>query len=88
MPELCRFYGIIIKMFFVDIVQHNKPHIHAEYGDFKAVISLDGDMLAGSIPKKQFVMIQAWIAIHEEELYKAWNLAVRSEQPGKVEPLK
>lgn len=53
MPELSRFYGIIIKMYFNDTQQHHKPHIHAFYGDYEAVVAVDGDLLAGSIPAKQ-----------------------------------
>ena len=53
MPELSRFYGIIIKMYFNDVQQHHKPHIHAFYGDYEAVIAVDGELLAGSIPAKQ-----------------------------------
>ena len=51
MPELSRFYGIIVKMYFNDTQQHHKPHIHAFYGDYEAVIAVDGELLAGSIPE-------------------------------------
>ena len=47
MPELSRFYGIIVKMYFNDTQQHHKPHIHAFYGDYEAVIAVDGELLAG-----------------------------------------
>lgn len=57
MPELIRFYGIIIKMYFNDIQQHHKPHIHAFYGDYEAVVAIDGELLAGSIPSKQLKII-------------------------------
>lgn len=70
MPELSRFYGIIIKMYFNDTQQHHKPHIHAFYGDYEAVVAVDGDLLAGSIPAKQLKIIIGWLAIHEEEVYK------------------
>lgn len=46
MPELCRFYGIIIRMLFSDIGQHNKPHIHAYYQDHEASVGIDGELLA------------------------------------------
>ena len=45
MPELSRFYGIIIKMYFNDTQQHHKPHIHAFYGDYEAVVAVDGALL-------------------------------------------
>ena len=87
MPELSRFQGIIIKLFFNDNTQHHKPHVHAYYGDYEAAIAVDGELLAGSIPSKQYKMICGWLALHEEEVYKAWNKAVRSEHFDKIEPL-
>lgn len=88
MPELSRFYGMIIRMIYMDNAQHNKPHFHVYYGDYEASISIDGDLLAGSLPVKQLRIVQAWAAIHEEELYKAWNSAVKGEAFGKIEPLR
>ena len=82
MPELSRFYGIIITLYFNDTQQHHKPHIHAFYGDYEAVIGI-----AGSIPSKQFRMINGWMAIHENELYEAWNNAVQSKHFNKINPL-
>jgi hypothetical protein len=88
MPELSRFYGIVIKMLFSDNVQHNKPHIHVEYGDYDASVGIDGELLAGNLPGKQFKLLQAWLILHEEELYKAWNNAVRNIEFDRIEPLK
>lgn len=87
MPELSRFYGIIITMYFNDTQQHHKPHIHAFYGDYEAVIGIDGELLAGSIPSKQFRMVSGWMAVHEIELYEAWNNAVQSKHFEKIKPL-
>ena len=88
MPELCRFYSIIIRMIYRDNTQHNKPHVHVEYNEYEASVGIDGELLAGSIPVKQLKMVQAWLAIHEDELYRAWNHAVRGEPLGKIEPLR
>ncbi|MEG1886599.1 MAG: DUF4160 domain-containing protein [Oscillospiraceae bacterium] len=88
MPELTRFLGIIIKMLFNDTQQHNVPHIHAYYGDYEASISLDGDLLAGSMPAKQFKMIVGWLMLHEDEVNDAWNKAVKGEHFNKIEPLR
>lgn len=88
MPELCRFYGIIIKMLYSDTVQLHKPHIHAYYQDYEASVGIDGELLAGSIPVKQLKLIEAWLVLHEDELYAAWNKAVQNIPFGKVEPLK
>ncbi len=88
MPELCRFQGMIIKLLFGDTVQHNKPHIHVYCGDYEASVGMDGELLAGSLPIKKLTLLQAWIILHEEELYKAWNHAVRNEPFNKIEPLR
>lgn len=87
MPELARFYGIVIKMIFNDNGQHNKPHFHVYYGEYEASVGVDGELLAGSLPVKQLRLVQAWATIHEEELYRAWNSAVRGETFGKIAPL-
>ncbi len=87
MPELCRFYNIIIRMLFSDIQQHNKPHFHVQYAEYEASVGIDGELLAGSLPVKQFRLVQAWAAIHEEELYKAWNQAVQGQPFDKIDPL-
>ena len=88
MPELSRFMGIIIRMMYEDNAQHHKPHFHVYYGDYEASIGIDGELLVGSLPVKQLKLIQAWAIIHEEELYRAWNLAVKGEPFGRIEPLK
>ena len=49
MPEISRFMGMVIKMLFLDNDQHHKPHVHVIYGDFKASVGIDGEMLAGSM---------------------------------------
>ena len=79
MPELSRFNGMVIYMQFYDTKHHNKPHIHVYYGDFEASVGIDGELMAGSLPRKQLVFIQAWLALHEEEAYAAWNKAVQGE---------
>ena len=88
MPELCRFYNIVIKMLFSDFGQHSKPHFYAFFDDYEASIGIDGEMLAGSLPVKQLKLVQAWTVLHEDDLYKAWNLAVRNEHFEKIEPLR
>ena len=89
MPTISMFYGIIVRMFFIDTNQHNLPHIHIEYQGKEAVISLPaGELLDGDLPVKKLKMVQAWIAIHEEELMANWALAVRGEPIFKIEPLR
>ena len=87
MPELSRFYGIILKMIYSDNEQHLKPHFHVYYNGYEASIGIDGELLAGSLPVKQLKLVQAWAAIHEDELYAAWNNAVRNIPFDKIKPL-
>ncbi|MDR2945194.1 MAG: DUF4160 domain-containing protein [Candidatus Adiutrix sp.] len=88
MPELSRFFNIIIRMFYADDSQHHKPHFHVQYAEFKAAVGIDGELLDGNIPAKQLKLVQAWAVIHEDELYQAWNNAVRDMPLSKIEPLK
>lgn len=89
MPILSMFYGIIIRMYFMDNKQHHSPHIHAECAGERAVFSIiDGNILAGKLPQAKIRMVQAWIEIHREDLMADWELAVNGEEVFKVEPLK
>ena len=88
MPELSRFYGIVIKMIFNDTDKHHKPHVHVYYGENEASVALDGEVLEGKLPVKQYRMVAGWMAIHEDELYAAWNNAVRNIAFENIEPLK
>lgn len=88
MPELSRFYNIVIKMIFSDNEQHHKPHFHVFYAEHTASVGVDGELLAGTLPVKQLKLVQAWAAIHEDELYRAWNNAVQNKPLQKIEPLR
>ena len=87
MPELSRFHGLVIAMLFKDNLQHNKPHVHVTYGDYIASVGIDGELLGGKLPSKQFKLVQAWLVLHEEELYAAWNKAVQGQPFEKLPPL-
>lgn len=67
MPEISRFYGIIIQMFFED---HNPPHFHIEYGEYKAVIDFQNDIVNGYMPNRALKLIFEWMELHKEELLK------------------
>ncbi len=75
-------------MLFLDDDKHHKPHVHIYYGEYAASVGVDGELIAGSIPVKQLKILTAWLIIHEDELYKAWNSAVRGLPFDKIEPLK
>ena len=74
---------MVIYMLFYDV----KQHIHAYYGEYEAVIGIDGELLGGSLPHKQFRIVTDWLAFHEEEAYRAWNLAVKGEHFEKIPPM-
>jgi hypothetical protein len=86
MPELSRFYGIIIYMFVKD---HNPPHFHAKYGEFMGVINIQtGELIDGELPRRALRLVQDWTELHKTELMKNWQSA-QSENPEivKIEPL-
>ena len=88
MPELSRFRGIVVKMLYRDFGKHNRPHVHVYYGEYEASVSLEGELLAGSLPARQFKMLVGWLALHEEELYDAWARAAVGQDPGMIVPLR
>ncbi len=89
MPTISMFFGIIIRMLFMDTQQHHMPHLHVEYQGVKAVISIpEGNLLEGDLPNKKLRLVQAWIAIHEEELMADWALAANGEPVFPIDPLR
>lgn len=85
MPEICRFYGIIIKMFFDD---HNPPHFHAIYGEFEAIIDIMNlAIISGRLPPRAIGLAMEWAALHQEELSAFWEKAKNLEPIGKIAPL-
>ncbi len=65
------------------------PHIHVQYGEEEAVISIpDGDLIEGSIRANKLKLVQAWIEIHQEDLMADWQLAVNGQQVFKINPLR
>jgi hypothetical protein len=86
MPEISRFLGIIIKMFFDD---HNPPHFHVEYQDFKAIVDIrKAELMEGYLPAKQLKLVQAWAVLHEDELLENFStLGQNVKTWRKIEPL-
>lgn len=85
MPEISRFYGIIIKMHYDD---HNPPHFHAEYGEYQALIRIeDFAFMKGNMPPKASGLIAEWTALHKEELLQDWALAEDDKPLLKIKPL-
>lgn len=85
MPEISLFYGIKISMYWDD---HNPPHFHAEYGNYKALFDItEGTVIKGGLPKKQLKYVLAWADIHQEELLQNWELAKNKKPLNRINPL-
>ena len=86
MPEISRFYGIIIYIFFRE---HHPAHFHAVYGENEALISIDPlGILKGHLPPKALSLVIEWASIHQEELRKIWRQAQNHESPDTIDPLR
>ncbi|MES2795572.1 MAG: DUF4160 domain-containing protein [Bacteroidota bacterium] len=85
MPQISRFFGIIIYMYFDD---HNPPHFHAHYGEFKAVIAIkDFALLEGKLPAKTLGLVVEWAVLHQNELFINWSLMEKDQPMLKIDPL-
>ena len=85
MPEISRFFGIVIKMFHDD---HNPPHFHAEYAEHRALIEIDGlSVFAGHLPPRAMGLVVEWAALHQQELLDDWRRAREQEALQKISPL-
>lgn len=86
MPEISRFLGIIIRMFFND---HAPPHFHAQYQNYKATFSIKtGKILDGRFPKKEGALVTAWALLRQNELLANWKALTAGKESNKVEPLR
>lgn len=85
MPEICRFYGIIIFLYWRD---HNPPHIHFEYGGYQCTMSILDRLVNGQAPAKVIAKVNEWVDLHEDEILTLWEKAQRGEALYKLEPLK
>ena len=85
MPELSRFLGIIISMYFDD---HNPPHFHVRYNDFRALISIkDLSLFQGELPPRVLGLVMEWAELHKNELLEDWNMVQETGKWFKIEPL-
>jgi hypothetical protein len=88
MPELSRFFGIIIRMYVEAGEPHHTPHFHAYYQDEVAVYGIDPvDFISGSLPRRQQRMVEAWAELHQAELLADWRRLQAGQSPLPVQPL-
>lgn len=80
MPEITRFYGIVIKIFLTR--EHNPPHFHAVYGKYNAEISIEtGDMIEGDLPIKAQQLVKEWWITHKESIMEMWTTKTLKKLP-------
>jgi len=81
MPEIARFYGIVIKLFFGD---HPPPHFHAVYGEYVGLFAITTlEMIEGDLPKRAEKLVLEWAKINKSQLKRMWD----TQEFHKVPPL-
>ena len=85
MPEISRFFGIVIRMFYND---HAPPHFHAEYGEHEALIEIESlEIYAGVLPSRALSLVREWAGLHRDELRQDWTSARSGRPPDAIAPL-
>jgi Domain of unknown function (DUF4160) len=85
MPEISRFFGIIILLYYND---HNPPHFHVRYGDQRAILEIATlTILEGSLKPRVLGLVIEWAAMHKGEIMEDWERARRQEPLEKITPL-
>lgn len=85
MPEISRFFGIIIRIFYSD---HAPPHFHAAYGSAEAQIGINPiRVINGTLPRRALSLVLEWTALHQQELLRDWQLASQELPPRAIDPL-
>lgn len=80
MPEITRFYGIVIKIFLTR--EHNPPHFHAVYGEYNGEIAIEtGEMIEGDLPTKAQEMVKEWWKTNKSEVEEMWNTKTLKKLP-------
>jgi hypothetical protein len=85
MPEISRFFGLVIQMYFDD---HEPPHFHARLGSAEAKIGVcPVELLGGHLPTRHLALVLLWARLHEAELRECWRRIQRDLPPGRIAPL-
>jgi hypothetical protein len=84
MPEISRFLGIVIAMFWRD---HAPPHFHAFYGDYEIVVEIESGIVSGRFPKRALRFVLEWADAHRDELIADWQLALAQKPLMPIPPL-
>ncbi len=85
MPEISRFLGIVITMYFND---HNPPHFHVRYEDFRAIVGIDPlELREGQLPPRVLGLVMEWAELHQAELQENWTTLAAEGKFKRVAPL-
>lgn len=88
MPELARFFGIIIRMYAEPDSSHHTAHFHAYYQNAVAIYSIDPiELISGSLQKRQQRLVEAWAELHQQELLSDWKRLESGQRPLPIPPL-
>jgi hypothetical protein len=89
MPEIARFFGIVIRMFAEAGGQHHTAHFHAYYQEHVGIFSIEPvELMAGSLPVRQRRLVEAWAELHGQELRQDWDKLQSGDTPDPIKPLK
>lgn len=89
MPEIARFFGIIIRMYAELGAPHHSPHFHAYYQNQIAIYGIDPiELISGGLPRKQQRLVEAWVELHQGELMENWERLQSGQLPYKITPLR
>jgi hypothetical protein len=89
LPELARFFGIIIRMYTEASAPHHRPYFHAYYRNYATVYSIDPlEMISGELPQRQRRLVEAWAELHQGELLENWERLQAGQVPYRIAPLR
>ena len=84
MPEISSFYGIVISMYPSD---HNPPHFHVRYNDYRAIIEIESEIVTGEMPNRALKFVFEWLGLHRDEMMDNWNKLQNGIAVVKIKPL-
>jgi len=84
MPEISRFLGIVIYMYYRE---HTPAHFHAEYGEYTITVEVESGVVQGKFPRRALNAVLDWYVLHKDELMKDWELVINRKPLNKIEPL-
>lgn len=88
MPEISRFFGVIVSMYWEAGGQHQVPHFHVRFGEYRASYGIEPiAQLAGALPIRQQRLVEAWGELHKDELMENWHLLQQGRRPFRIKGL-